>query len=118
MLARADLAFAGRDVRRALGPLITCGRNSLQVFGIGIVVSFCVHAAIELSLNSLWVQILVGTVGILLLTASAYFSTWSRQQDRLALFVEPRWPMLKRDSREPVTHRNAGSGKGASHAIY
>ncbi|MDB5566431.1 MAG: hypothetical protein JWP84_2997 [Tardiphaga sp.] len=118
MLARADLAFAGRDVRRALAPLITCGRNSLQVFCLGIVLSFCAHAAIELSLNALSVQIFVGATGVLLMTASAYFLSWSRQQDRLALFVEPRWPMLKRDSREPITHRNAGSGKGASHAIY
>jgi hypothetical protein len=103
---------------RALAPLITCGRNSLQVFCIGIVLSFCAHAAIELSLNALSVQIFVGATGVLLMTASAYFSTWSRQRDRLALLVEPWWPMSKRDSREPVTHRNADSGKGASHAIY
>jgi hypothetical protein len=42
---------------RSLAPLIVCGRNSLQVFCIGIVLSFCAHAAIELSLNALVVQI-------------------------------------------------------------
>ena len=42
---------------RSLVPLIKCGQNSLKVFCIGIVLSFCAHAAIELSLNSLWVQI-------------------------------------------------------------
>jgi hypothetical protein len=46
---------------RALIPPIRCGQNSLQVFCIGIVLSFCAHAAIETSLNSLWVQILVET---------------------------------------------------------
>src|SRR5882757_10690637 len=48
---------------RALAPLIRCGRYSLEVFCTGIVLSFCAHAAIELSLNSLWVQIFVGATG-------------------------------------------------------
>ena len=64
---------------RSLVPLIQCGRNSLPVFCLGIVLSFCAHAAIELSLNSLWVQIFVGAIGILLMTASAYYLTWFRQ---------------------------------------
>jgi hypothetical protein len=68
---------------RALTPLIKCGQNSLQVFCTGLVLSFCAHAAIELSQNSLWAQIFVGSIGILLLTASAYYWTWSRQRDRL-----------------------------------
>jgi hypothetical protein len=64
---------------RSLAPLIQCGRHSLPVFCLGIVLSFCAHAAIELSLNSLWVQIFVGAIGILLMTASAYYLTWFRQ---------------------------------------
>jgi hypothetical protein len=64
---------------RSLEPLIKCGQNSVQVFCIGIVLSFCAHAAIEMSLNSLWVQIFVGAIGILLMTASAYYLTWFRQ---------------------------------------
>jgi hypothetical protein len=68
---------------RALAPLIKCGQNSLQVFCIGIVLSFCAHAAIERSLNSLWVQIFVGVTGILFMTASAYM--WSKQQHRVLL---------------------------------
>jgi hypothetical protein len=68
---------------RSLAPLIVCGRNSLQVFCIGIVLSFCAHAAIELSLNALVVQISVGAAGILLMTAVAYCWTWSKARDRL-----------------------------------
>jgi len=68
---------------RLLAPLIKCGQNSLQVFCIGIVLSFCAHAAIEISLNSFWVQIFVGTIGIALMTASAYYWTWSKQRARL-----------------------------------
>src|SRR5438270_237569 len=48
---------------RPLAPLIVCGRNSLQVFCVGIVLSFCAHAAIELSLNALVVQVSVGAAG-------------------------------------------------------
>src|SRR5260370_42264156 len=68
---------------RALTPPIRCGQNSLQVFCTGIVLSFCAHAAIETSLNSLWVQIFVGVAGILFMTASAYM--WSKRQHRLLL---------------------------------
>jgi hypothetical protein len=68
---------------RSLVPLIQCGRNSLPVFCLGIVLSFCAQAAIELSLNSLWVQIFVGATGILLMTAVAYCRTWSKQRDRV-----------------------------------
>ncbi|WMT71966.1 OpgC domain-containing protein [Bradyrhizobium sp. Ash2021] len=68
---------------RSLAPLIKCGRNSLQVFCTGIVLSFCAHAAIELSLNSLWVQILVGATGILLMTAIAYCWTWPKRRNRM-----------------------------------
>jgi hypothetical protein len=67
---------------RLLMPPIRCGQNSLQVFCIGIVLSFCAHAAIEFSVNALWVQIVVGAAGLLLMTAAAYYLTWSRRSDR------------------------------------
>jgi hypothetical protein len=68
---------------RLLAPSIKCGQNSLEVFCVGIVLAFSAHAAIEISLNSLWVQIFVGTIGILSLTASAYYWTWYKQRDRV-----------------------------------
>jgi hypothetical protein len=102
---------------RALVPLIQCGRNSLPVFCLGIVLSFCAHAAIELSLNSLWVQIFVGAIGILLITASAYYLTWFRQQGRAVLAAHLR-PLLKLERSEPVANQNAGSSKEVRHAIY
>jgi hypothetical protein len=102
---------------RALAPLIKCGRNSLPVFCTGIVLSFCAHAMIELSLNSLSVQIIVGTAGILLLTAGASILTWSRQQDRVALLPGHCWPAWTRQCREPVARQNSVAGKGAPHAI-
>jgi hypothetical protein len=70
---------------RSLAPLITCGRNSLPVFSLGVILSFCAHAVIELSANLLWVQIFVGATGILLMTALAYYWTWSKQRERARL---------------------------------
>ena len=67
---------------RALAPMIQCGRKSLQVFCTGIVLSFCAHAAIELSLNALWIQIVVGAIGISLMTAVANSGTRSKGRDR------------------------------------
>jgi hypothetical protein len=80
---------------RLSAPLIKCGQHSLEVFCIGIVLSFCAHAAIEASLNSLWVQIFVGSIGILFLTASAHYLTWYKRQDRPFLFAAYLRPLLK-----------------------
>lgn len=68
---------------RALAPLIQCGRKSLQVFCTGIVLSFCAHAAIELSLNALWIQIFAGVAGLLAMTSVAYGLSWSKRRDRV-----------------------------------
>jgi hypothetical protein len=90
---------------RLCAPAIKCGQHSLDVFCIGIVLSFCAHAAIETSLDSLWVQIFVGTLGILFLTASAHYLTWHKRQDRASLFAKYLRPLLKlempRIDREP-----------------
>jgi hypothetical protein len=80
---------------RLSAPAIKCGQNSLEVFCIGIVLSFCAHAAIETSLDSLWVQIFVGAFGILFLTASAHYLMWHKRQDRGFLFTKYLRPLLK-----------------------
>src|SRR5258706_6469938 len=93
---------------RLLTPLIKCGQSSLEVFCLGIVLAFCAHAAIETSLNSLLVQIFVGTIGILFLTASAYYWSWSKRQDRLlvcrifAAVVEPGMQRYQSQGKTPV----------------
>jgi hypothetical protein len=80
---------------RLSAPAITCGQHSLEVFCIGIVLSFCAHAAIETSLDSLWVQIFVGTLGIVFLTASAYYLTWYKRHDGVLRFSRYLRPLLK-----------------------
>jgi hypothetical protein len=68
---------------RSLAPVIKCGQNSLPVFCTGIVLSFCAHAVIEKSLNSLWVQIVAGVTGVVLMTAVAYYRVWFKQRQRI-----------------------------------
>jgi hypothetical protein len=103
---------------RALAPLIRCGQNSLQVFCIGIVLSFCAQAAIETSLNSLWVQIFVGATGILVMTATAYYWTWYKRQDRAPLFAGYSRPLLKLEYRGSTASQSAGSNSEGPHAIF
>jgi hypothetical protein len=103
---------------RSLAPLIRCGRNSLPVFCLGIVLSFCAHAAIETSLNSLWVQIFVGATGLLFMTATAYYWTWHKRQDRAPLFAGYSRPLLKLEYRGSTASRSAGSNSEGPHAIF
>ncbi len=103
---------------RSLAPLIQCGRNSLPVFCLGIVLSFCAHAAIETSLNSLWVQIFVGATGLLFMTATAYYWTWYKRQDRAPLFAGYSRPLLKLEYRGSTASRSAGSNSEGPHAIF
>jgi hypothetical protein len=72
---------------RLFAPFIKCGQNSLEVFCIGIVLSFFAHAAIETSLDSLWVQIFVGSAGVMVMTAVAYCWAASKEQHRMRNFL-------------------------------
>jgi hypothetical protein len=102
---------------RLLEPLIRCGQNSLEVFCIGLVLSFCAHAAIETSLNSLWVQIFVGAIGILFMTASAYYWTWYKRKDRVRFLAEYLRPLLKPECSASTASQTAGSDREEPHAI-
>jgi hypothetical protein len=63
-------------------PMIKCGQQSLEVFCVGVFLSFVAHFLLTLSSGSLFVQIAVSVVGIALLTAVAYYRNWSKKQDR------------------------------------
>lgn len=67
---------------RLLTSLMHCGQNSLEVFCLGIVLSFFAHTAIEMSQNSLWVQILAGLTGLAVMSVSAHYWTWSKHHGR------------------------------------
>ncbi len=62
-------------------PVILCGQRSLEVFCIGIFLSFVGHFILEMYSNRLLTQIGVSVGGLLLMTAVALYRTWSRTLD-------------------------------------
>ena len=62
-------------------PVIVCGQRSLEVFCIGIFLSFVGHFILEMYSDRLLTQIGVSVGGLLLMTAVAFYRTWSRTLD-------------------------------------
>lgn len=65
-----------------LRPLIVCGQRSLEVFCVGLLLSFVGHCLLELTSDSLLAQILVSMAGIGLMTAIAYYRSWSKKLEK------------------------------------
>ena len=65
-------------------PLIKCGQQSLEVFCVGIFLSFVAHFVLMLSWGTVWAQLGVSVVGIALLCCVAYYKDWSKKQDKPA----------------------------------
>ncbi|MEA2883176.1 MAG: hypothetical protein QOH32_2432, partial [Bradyrhizobium sp.] len=63
-------------------PVIKCGQQSLAVFCVGVFLSFVGHFVLSLSYGSVWAQIGVSIGGIAIMTAVAYYISWSKQQDK------------------------------------
>ena len=61
-----------------LRPIIVCGKRSLEVFCVGVFLSFVGHFLIELVSDSIPFQILVSLAGIAVMTAVAYYRTWTK----------------------------------------
>ena len=64
-----------------LQPGIMCGQHSLEVFCVGIFLSFVGHSILILY-PGVAMQILVSFVGIGLLCAVAYFKEWTKKIDK------------------------------------
>lgn len=67
---------------RWLRPLIVCGQRSLEVFCFGLLLSFVGHFLLDVVSNSLLAQIIVSASGIALMTAVAYYRSWSKELDK------------------------------------
>ncbi len=63
-------------------PMVKCGQQSLEVFCVGVFLSFVAHFLLTLSSGSFAVQILVSLLGIAALTGVAYYRSWSKKQDK------------------------------------
>ena len=63
-------------------PLVKCGQQSLQVFCVGVFLSFVGHFALMMSYGSVWAQLGVSLGGLAILTGVAYYGNWSKKQDK------------------------------------
>jgi OpgC protein len=59
---------------------VKCGQHSLEVFCVGIYLSFI--AAFILEGTSDGIVALVGTGGLSIMTAVAYYRSWSKRNDK------------------------------------
>ena len=78
-------------------PLLKCGQLSLQVFCVGVFLSFAGHFVLMMSYGSLWSQIWVSMTGLAIMTAVAYYGSWSKQQDKRPAVPPPTPPRAKID---------------------
>lgn len=85
-------------------PVIKCGQQSLEVFCVGVFLSFVAHFVLDTTSSSFPVQMLVGAAGLSIMTGVAYYRSWSKKIDRLAI-ATPQRPM-------PPTGAAAGSPPG------
>jgi hypothetical protein len=62
-------------------PAILCGEHSLEIFCLGIFLSFAAHfLLVELS-NRAWMQIFVSLTGVLIMIGVAWVMTWYKKLD-------------------------------------
>ena len=65
-------------------PLVKCGQQSLDVFAIGIYLSVIGYLVLRLTSSGIIAQVLVGTGGISIMTAVAYYRSWSKRIEKPA----------------------------------
>jgi hypothetical protein len=70
-------------------PAIKCGQQSLEVFCTGIFLSFAAHFVLVEISGAIWMQIVVSVVGIALMTALAYYRSWSKNADKAPTKIKP-----------------------------
>ena len=74
---------------RIFRPAIKCGQQSLEVFCAGIFLSFAAHVVLVEISGAIWMQIVVSIVGILMMTALAYYRSWSKNADKAPAKIKP-----------------------------
>lgn len=68
--------------RPIFGPLIKCGQQSLEVFCVGVFLSFIAHVVLETVSGGYVAQLLVGAAGLAIMTGVAYYRSWSKRIDK------------------------------------
>lgn len=63
-------------------PLIKCGQQSLEVFCVGIYLAFIAYFVLQMTSDGPLAQLLVGIAGISIMTAVAYYRSWSKRMEK------------------------------------
>lgn len=63
-------------------PLVKCGQQSLEVFCVGIYLSFLASFILQVTSDGVLAQLLVGTGGLAVMTAVAYYRSWSKRVEK------------------------------------
>ncbi|MBR0796835.1 OpgC domain-containing protein [Bradyrhizobium jicamae] len=70
-------------------PMIKCGQQSLEVFCSGVFLAVIAHLVLVEVSDSIWMQIVVSAIGIALMTALAYYRSWSKKVDKAPAKASP-----------------------------
>jgi hypothetical protein len=65
-------------------PVVKCGQQSLEVFAVGIYLSFIGYCVLQTTSSGVIAQLLVGMSGISIMTAVAYYRSWSKRVEKHA----------------------------------
>ncbi|SRR6266581_1970854 len=63
-------------------PLIKCGQQSLEVFCVGIYLAFIAYFILKTTSGGIFAELLVGAAGVLIMTAVAYYRSWSKRVEK------------------------------------
>jgi hypothetical protein len=66
---------------RALYPAILCGQHSLEIFCLGVFLSFAGHFALVEISGAIWMQIVISIVGVVTMVAAAALIAWYKRAD-------------------------------------
>jgi hypothetical protein len=66
---------------RALYPAILCGQHSLEIFCLGVFLSFAGHFALVEISGAIWMQIVISIVGVATMIAAAALIAWYKRAD-------------------------------------
>jgi hypothetical protein len=66
-------------------PLVKCGQQSLEVFSVGIYLSFIGYFVLRTTSDGVFAQLIVGSGGLAIMTAVAYYRSWSKRVEKTGL---------------------------------
>jgi hypothetical protein len=93
-LVVVTLWFVPRDwpplKSRWLWPAVVCGQHSLEIFCLGVFLSFAAHFAMVEVSGGFWVQFVASALGILIMTAAAGLITWYKRLEGRSPGSRPR----------------------------